>query len=87
MPRRTGQDTYPTTASVREIARRLGVGQSTVKTWRDRGLLTGRVANDKGEYFYFRPPPDLERPRIGRRPGPRPAPAGTTTESAQGGAV
>ncbi|MFF0067258.1 recombinase family protein [Streptomyces sp. NPDC005279] len=73
--------------SLREIARRLGIGLNTVQIWRNNGLLTGRVANDKGEYFYFPPPPDLARPRIGRPPGPRPAPAGTPTESAQGGAV
>ncbi|WP_406003324.1 recombinase family protein [Streptomyces sp. NBC_00829] len=73
--------------SLREIARRLGIGLNTVQVWRNNGLLTALVANDKGEYFYFPPPPDLERPRIGRPPGPRPAPAGTPTELAQGGAV
>jgi hypothetical protein len=73
--------------SLREIARRLGIGLNTVQVWRNNGLLTGRVANDKGEYLYFPPPSDLARPRIGRPPGPRPAPAGTPTESAQGGAV
>jgi DNA invertase Pin-like site-specific DNA recombinase len=73
--------------SLREIARRLGIGLGTVQIWRNNGLLTGRVANDKGEYFYFPPPPDLERPRIGRPPGPRPAPTETPIESAQGGAV
>jgi DNA invertase Pin-like site-specific DNA recombinase len=72
---------------LKEIARRLGVGLSTVKHWRDRGLLTGRVANDKGEYLYFPPDSDLPRPRIGRPPRPRPTPTETPIESAQGGAV
>ncbi|MER6121465.1 recombinase family protein [Streptomyces sp. NPDC001795] len=73
--------------SLREIARRLGLHTNTVKKWRDAGLLTGRVANDKGEYFYHLPGPDLVRPRIGRPPSPRPAPTETTIESAHGGAV
>ncbi|UQA91342.1 recombinase family protein [Streptomyces halobius] len=73
--------------SLREIARQLDIGLSTVKHWRDRGLLTGRLANDKGEYLYHPPPPDLARPRIGRPPRPRPAPDETPIESAQGGAV
>ncbi|MEU1601241.1 recombinase family protein [Streptomyces sp. NPDC005708] len=74
--------------SLNEIARRLGIGLKTVKHWRDRGLLTGRLANDKGEYLYYPPPPGLARPRIGRPHHPRaPAPEETPTESAQGGAV
>ncbi|MFH9970158.1 recombinase family protein [Streptomyces mirabilis] len=74
--------------SLNEIARRLGIGLKTVKQWRDRGLLTGRLANDKGEYLYYPPPDGLTRPRIGRPPRPRPpAPEQTPTESTQGGAV
>ncbi|MFK4272468.1 helix-turn-helix domain-containing protein [Streptomyces milbemycinicus] len=68
-------------ASLREIARRLGVCLSTVQNWRNRGLLTGRVANDKGEYFYYSPPPDLERPGIGRPPK-NPTPLESTGRSA-----
>ena len=60
-----------------EIARTLGVSPNTVKTWRNRGLLTGRFANDKGEYMYHLPPTDLPRPRPGRPPRN----AGTTTET------
>jgi Recombinase/Recombinase zinc beta ribbon domain len=74
-------------ASLREIARRLDVHPNTVKHWRDLGLLTGHVANDKGEYFYYPPPPDLIRPRIGRPPGPKPPTSPTTTESTRRGAV
>jgi len=73
--------------SLRQIARRLGLHTNTVKKWRDAGLLTGRVANDKGEYFYYLPGSELVRPRIGRPPAPRPAPTETPIESAQGGAV
>jgi hypothetical protein len=54
--------------TLNEIARRLGISPNTVKTWRDAGLLTGRLANDKGEYMYHLPSPDLPRPRIGRPP-------------------
>jgi len=34
--------------TLNEIARRLNISASTVKAWRDTGLLTGRLANDKG---------------------------------------
>ncbi len=57
--------------TLNEIARRLGISPNTVKTWRDAGLLTGRFANDKGEYMYHLPPADLPRPRIGRPPRDR----------------
>jgi DNA invertase Pin-like site-specific DNA recombinase len=51
-----------------EIGHRLDVSPNTVKTWRNRGLLTGRLANDKGEYLYQMPDPHLPRPRPGRPP-------------------
>ncbi|MFZ3548791.1 recombinase family protein [Streptomyces sp. 4.24] len=73
--------------SLREISRRLGVNQVTVKHWRDRGLLTGRVANDKGEYFYYPPPPDFVRPRLGRPSPYKLADDSTTTASTERGAV
>ena len=73
--------------SLNEIARRLGAHTNTVKKWRNEGLLTGRLANDKGEYLYQLPGPEFTRPRIGRPPGQRPAPTETSIESAQGGAV
>jgi DNA invertase Pin-like site-specific DNA recombinase len=70
--------------TLNEIARRLNVHPRTVKTWRDAGLLTGRFANDKGEYMYHLPPPDLPRPRIGRPPRDRTTQTATasTTRSA-----
>jgi len=61
-----------------EIGHRLGVSPNTVKTWRNRGLLTGRLANDKGEYLYHMPPHNLPRPRPGRPPR---APSPNTTET------
>ncbi|MEU4234854.1 recombinase family protein [Nonomuraea sp. NPDC026600] len=70
-----------------EIARRLNIHPKTVNKWRDAGLLTGQLANDKGEYLYQLPGPDLVRPRIGRPPSPRPARTITTTGSTRGGAV
>ncbi len=73
--------------SLREISRRLGVNQVTVKHWRDRGLLSGRVVNDKGEYFYYPPPPDFVRPRLGRPSPYRLADEATTTASTERGAV
>jgi DNA invertase Pin-like site-specific DNA recombinase len=54
--------------SLNEIARQLRISPNTVKSWRDKGLLTGRLANDKGEYLYHLPNPNLPRPRIGRPP-------------------
>jgi hypothetical protein len=35
-----------------ELARRLDVALPALKRWRKRGLLHGRVFNDKGEYMY-----------------------------------
>lgn len=54
--------------TLNEIARRLNIAPHTVKAWRDAGLLTGKLANDKGEYMYHMPPADLPRPRTGRPP-------------------
>ena len=54
--------------TLNEIARQLDINPRTVKSWRNAGLLTGHFANDKGEYLYELPSPDLPRPRIGRPP-------------------
>jgi hypothetical protein len=72
--------------SLTEIARRLNIHPTTVKTWRNAGLLTSRLANDKGEYLYEPPGPNLTRPRIGRPPR-NPNPTGTTAVSTTRGAV
>jgi DNA invertase Pin-like site-specific DNA recombinase len=71
----------------KDLARRLGVHPATVKTWHDAGLLSGRLANDKGEYFYHLPGPDLVRPQTGRRSQTRPADTATPFESDGRGAV
>jgi DNA invertase Pin-like site-specific DNA recombinase len=73
--------------TLKEIARRMKLHPGTVKRWRDAGLLTGRLANDKGEYLYDMPGPDFVRPRTGRPPGPRPASTSTTIASTERGAV
>ncbi len=70
-----------------EIARHLGVGPSTVKTWRNNGLLTGKRANDKGEYLYQLPGHDLARPRRGRPPRNPTVAAATTITSITRSAV
>jgi len=69
-----------------EIARQLGVSPHTVKTWRNKGPLTGRLANDKGEHLYQLPDPDLPRPRPGR-PSRNPSTAETTSASTTRSAV
>ena len=74
--------------SLAEIARRLAIHPNTVKKWRNDGLLTGRLANDKGEYLYQLPGPDLVRPHTGRPPRrPSPTTTETTAASTTGGAV
>jgi DNA invertase Pin-like site-specific DNA recombinase len=73
--------------SLNEIARHLDISPNTVKTWRNQGLLTGRRANDKGEYLYQLPDPDLPRPRIGRPPRNANATSETTSASHRRSAV
>jgi DNA invertase Pin-like site-specific DNA recombinase len=41
-----------------ELARKLDVAPPALKRWRKRGLLRGRVFNDKGEYMYEDPSGD-----------------------------
>jgi hypothetical protein len=73
--------------TLNDIARHLGISANTVKTWRDQGLLTGRRANDKGEYLYQYPGPGLARPRIGRPPRKPALATETTTTSTTRSAV
>jgi DNA invertase Pin-like site-specific DNA recombinase len=73
--------------TLNEIARHLGISPNTVKSWRNQGLLTGRRANDKDEYLYQLPDPNLPRPRIGRPPRNSTATGETTTTSHRRSAV
>ncbi len=41
-----------------ELAQQLGVHPKTVKIWREAGLLTGHLYNDKNEYLYDSPAGD-----------------------------
>lgn len=62
-----------------ELARKLDVAPPALKRWRKRGLLRGRVFNDKGEYMYedlSRDPAVREAARHARRV--RPCAPGTT---------
>jgi DNA invertase Pin-like site-specific DNA recombinase len=65
--------------TVNEVAAHLGIHFQTVKRWRRDGILTAVLANDKGEYLFPAPGPDLARPTIGR---PRRSPAPTPECSA-----
>jgi DNA invertase Pin-like site-specific DNA recombinase len=67
-----------------EIAARLGVHASTIKTWHRAGLLTSERANDKNERRFH--PPTPGDPRLVRQLG-RSLSDRTHVESAQGGAV
>lgn len=41
--------------TLREMARKYNVAPGAIKRWRERGLVRGRVFNDKGEYVYEDP--------------------------------
>jgi DNA invertase Pin-like site-specific DNA recombinase len=53
-----------------EMATRLGVSTSTVKTWHRTGLVSGQRYNDKNEMLYNPPDPNNppHRPKTGRPP-------------------
>jgi predicted site-specific integrase-resolvase len=38
-----------------EVAARLGICESTVKRWHEKGLLQGCKSNDKGDWLYHMP--------------------------------
>lgn len=67
-----------------EIADRLGVHRSTIKSWRRAGLLVSHKANDKNERLFE--PPTPGDPRLIKRMGSRLAKR-TLIESTPGGAV
>jgi DNA invertase Pin-like site-specific DNA recombinase len=53
--------------TIGEIAERLGVHPSTIKTWHHAGLLKSEKANDKNEQLYH--PPEPGDPRLVKRLG------------------
>lgn len=65
-----------------ELAKQLNVTVDTLERWRDRGLVQGERANDKGEWLYYPPTAPLpakwkHKPRLEQ----------LTPETANGGAV
>jgi DNA invertase Pin-like site-specific DNA recombinase len=52
--------------TLHETADRLGVSTSTVKQWRDAGLVSGQCYNDKGEMLYHPPGPNPPTKHPGR---------------------
>jgi DNA invertase Pin-like site-specific DNA recombinase len=69
--------------TLHETADRLDVSTSTVKQWRDAGLVTGQCYNDKGEMLYHPPGPNPPakhqgHPRLANR---KPAQTSPTHES------
>jgi DNA invertase Pin-like site-specific DNA recombinase len=66
-----------------EMAAALSVSTSTVKAWRDAGLVSGQRYNDKGQMLYHPPGPNPPTPHHGhpaltkRRPAQTPQPAAT----------
>ena len=69
----------------RELAHHLHVHFTTITKWHQAGIITGHKANDKPEYLYPLPPPDLQRPKPGRRPTtnqPEPNPTQPTPRGA-----
>ena len=51
--------------TLQEMAQRLNLCSTTVRDWRDRGLLRAKRYNDRGECLYELPGPDI--PRKGAR--------------------
>ena len=64
------------------IGAQLNVTVDTLERWRDRGLVQGARANDKGEWLYYLPTTSL--PAKWKR---KPVVAQLTPETSNGGAV
>ena len=73
-----------TTTTYRELAQRLGVHPSTVKSWTKTGILHSHKANDKNERLYE--PPTAGDPRLTARQG-SPLRKRVPTQPATGGAL
>ena len=71
-----------------EMATTLGVSTSTVKTWRDAGLVNGHRYNDHGQMLYHPPGPNPPTRHHGhpaltkRRPAQTPQPTATNQRGA-----
>jgi len=52
--------------TLHEMANHLAVSTSTIKKWRDAGLVSGQCYNDKGEMLYHPPGPNPPTPHHGR---------------------
>ena len=70
--------------TTKQMTARLGVGRTTLGTWRRQGRLTARICNDHGQWLYW--PPSDQRPTDIQAPDRRPAPGGRDSFGA-GGAV
>jgi hypothetical protein len=65
-----------------ELCARLGVWRDRVRDWRRRGLLAGRICNDKGDWLYNpidQPPEHVQCHARSTRPTPPTAPAAGRT--------
>lgn len=72
--------------SLNELAARTGLHPSTIKRWRQEGLLLAEPLNDKGEHYYEIPNPIPHKP-TGRPPGTKNHPKQTPITNNPGGAV
>ena len=72
--------------TLNELAGSLGVHPITIKKWHAAGILEGHKANDKNEYLYLRPAPNLPIKRSGQKLSLR-AKTPEATESLERGAV
>jgi hypothetical protein len=71
--------------SLNELARHLGVCTTTIKNWRDEGLLEAEIFNDKGECLYQIPAVAPHKQQ--GRPRKTPQPQQTLIGNNHGGAV
>ena len=73
--------------TVAEMAQLLGVSAGTVKIWRAKGLLKGRLVNDKNERLYEHPGENQPRKMQGKKRPPTSSCDELGSDSPGGGAV